>query len=149
MAVLGRILQILGWLWVAFGVFGPLLDLPNISWFPGLILVFLSRIVRTQVARRSRAEEQDDTPIPNVERPPDPPKTQSRPAPAAPQPTPVVVEPSRQEIEQVLLDSMREKADVPDPVVVDQLSSHVDDVERPKTSAEMIAEARQRWNKRP
>jgi len=148
MAVVGRILQVLGWLWVAFGFFGPLLDLPNISWLPGFVLVFVSRILRTQAARNSKAEEiEDDTPVPNVERKPDPPKVQTRPAPVAPKPTPVVVEPDRDEIEKRLFETMQERAEVPALADVDDFLARTD--ERPKTSAELIAEARQRWNKRP
>ena len=142
MAALGRILQVVGWLWVAFGFFGPMLGLPGVPWFAGLILVFVSRVVRARAAQMEREAYEDDTLRPNVERKADPPKTRTSPAP-------VVVEPSRTEIEQRLVATMRDEIDTPDQADVDELLAQIKDVDRPKTSAEMIAEARQRWNKRP
>ncbi|HEU4320065.1 MAG TPA: hypothetical protein VFS66_08280 [Acidimicrobiia bacterium] len=149
MAALGRILQIIGWLWVAFGVLGPMFGLPGFPWFAGLILLLISRVVRARASQMERDALGDDTPVPNVERTPDPPKTRANPAPMTARPAPIVVEPSRTEIEQKLVATMRDEIDTTDQDEVDELLAQIHDVGRPKSSAEMIAEARQRWNKRP
>lgn len=149
---MGRILQIIGWIWVAFGFFGPTVNLPGIPWFPGFILVFISRILRANARRREPDLHHADaeTPTPNVARRPDPPKPQERPSQTPkPPPQPVVVEPSRGEIEARLFESMNEMSDGADPAEVDELLEQINQMDRPKSSAEMIAEARERWNKRP
>lgn len=149
MAALGRLLQIIGWLWIAFGFFGPMIGLPSIPWFAGLILVFVSRVVRARASQMEREDQEDDTLRPNVERKADPPKTRANPAPTPPSKPAPVVEPSRSEIEQRLVATMRDDIETPDPAAVDDLLAQIQEVDRPKTSAEMIAEAHQRWNKRP
>lgn len=52
MAALGRILQVVGWLWVAAGIAARFFDVVDLSVFPGIVLVFIARMLRTQAARR-------------------------------------------------------------------------------------------------
>ncbi len=132
MAAAGRVLQTIGWIWVALGFFGPFLNLPvDVNLFPGIILVFLSRILRTQAARNAPVEyetpapgeEQVEPRILNTERPrpPEPlakPETVAKPEIVA-KPEPVVVpepvveprpEPSR--LETPRLESKPERAEL-------------------------------------
>ena len=60
MAALGRILQIIGWLWFAAGFLGPLVGFEEVNLFPGLILIFVARAIRTQAARRAPPEPDED-----------------------------------------------------------------------------------------
>jgi hypothetical protein len=56
MAALGRLLQVIGWLWLVAGFALPALDLAEINPFPGLILIFVARALRTQAARNAPPE---------------------------------------------------------------------------------------------
>ena len=162
MTALGRILQAIGWLWLALGFFGPAFDLPiqpNI--FPAIIILFLARILRSQGERSAPEEPAEAQPVeqepqpralntdrvrspetPPQKSPPSAPMTQSSRAP-----TP---EARRQEmLEQILVagtDLATETAS-PDPSPVPD--EDVPGTSAPMSSAEMIAQARGRWNKRP
>lgn len=162
MTVLGRILQAIGWIWLALGFFGPAFDLPiqpNI--FPAIIILFLARILRSQGERSAPEEpaevqqvEQEPQPralntervrtpeAPSQKSPPSSPVTQS---PRAPTP-----EARRQEmLEQILVagTDLATEAASPDPSPVAE--EEVPGTYAPMSSAEMIAQARRRWNKRP
>lgn len=181
MSALGRILQIIGWLWIAAGFFGPLVNVPGISVFPGIIILFISRVVRRQSEQVPRSEdnveqatEQQETPrILNTERRPRPaPEVEPKPAPEpklalepkqetepiwriepkhSTEPNqriePEPVESERGELlERVLLagQEMAEQSEEPPrPELV------TDEDGRPLSSAEMIARAHRRWDRRP
>lgn len=168
MAVLGRILQIVGWVWVAVGFFGPMLDLPGgLNFFPGFILVFVSRIFRTQAARNA---SHDDESEPLAEEPQQRAfNTDRGRTTPAPEPRPTGVEPSKTKpvptdsifkltppepkeskdhlLEQILL-AGKEVADQPAGPPDDITPADVADPEGPISSAEMIARAKRRWDKR-
>ncbi|MGD2042931.1 MAG: hypothetical protein PVJ28_04715, partial [Acidimicrobiia bacterium] len=60
MTALGRILQAIGWVWVALAFFGGFINLPfDPNIFPGLILIFISRVFRAQGARTTTAEQEE------------------------------------------------------------------------------------------
>lgn len=162
MGVLGRILQVVGWLWVVAGFFGPIAGFSVGSFLPGLIILFVARVLRTQAARRQRMEEDDQTvERPRVARSARPPSPATRPKPVA-MPTKTSNEtrdetrsddqsespPSsdRQEtLEQIFL-AGRELEDEDEPP---ESLLGGDDTAIPLTSAEMIARARARWDKKP
>ena len=169
MAVLGRILQVIGWLWVIAGVVGPALNLPSVSFFPGIIIVFASRILRTQAARSAPQPDLDSDapplePFPrplNTERPrPAEPPAQPRPGPTAQTRPPAKQAPKvtwpkdepkpgperEESLEKILL-AAGELADEVDEAVSDMVEP--DTSSSPMTSAEMIARAKQRWDRKP
>lgn len=172
MAALGRLLQIAGWVWLAIGFLGPTLNLPiRLDIFPGIILVFVARILRTQANRRERQEESEGL----EQRPP--PRRQPRPGPVDRAPSPPVRSPrspdvsSKERLEpasepEIYVDTLDDAAITePAPESVETLVERMvlADGERmespggeaapeagpPKSSAEMIAEARRRWGARP
>lgn len=163
MAVLGRILQAIGWVWLALGFFGPILNLPiDVNFFPGIILIFIARIFRAQAARRESQEaeaqasevEQSQPRALNTERtrsqPPSPgPTNRPEPEPNRPEAAKPRPEAKRQEmLEQVLLagtELATESTPQPDTSGVEETPAST----RPLSSAEMIARAHKRWNKRP
>lgn len=162
MTALGRILQVIGWLWIAVGFFGPIVNLPDVSVFPGIIVLFISRVIRKQgqqAERRDEAdeplEEQPEPRILNTER-------QYRPAPE-PRPRleeePVVIAQEEQEegrdglLERVLLAG---KAVTTDEMAQDPVEPQNTEIQYPEidlesgarlTSAEMIARAHRRWDR--
>lgn len=162
MTALGRVLQAVGWAWLALGFFGGLINLPfDLNVFPGIILIFISRIFRAQGARTTSAEEEEaealeeqvEPRVLNTERTrsrPVEPQTPAGPAPElgvqAPEPTP---ESKRQEmLEQILVTGTGVAARATAP----ETDAKVEEAPGPATpmsSAEMIAQARERWNKRP
>jgi hypothetical protein len=167
MAVLGRILQILGWLWLAAGIFGPNLALVNIGVPLGLILVFVARIIRSQAARQEMPElgreqepaEPDNLPRPVIidsER-----QREERPAPQGsvfepepseiPQPDPSAEEErprKRNQLLEQIVSAGREAADeVMSPAEGEEVEqADPPDLKKPMSSAEMIARAHQRWD---
>ena len=166
MAVIGRILQAIGWIWLALGFLGPLLNLPiDLGIFPGIILIFISRIFRTRAARKApeeaeaqaSVEEQVEPRVLNTERPrprPAQPEPGTRPTPEparseAPKPVP---ETKRQEMLEQILISGTGVADGSATRNTDEVDTGRDESaapSQPLSSAEMIARAHQRWNKRP
>lgn len=174
MTALGRILQVIGWVWIAVGFFGPMVNLPNVSVFPGIIILFIARVIRKQgeqqtQPREESAEQADDqvTPRPlNTQRsrPPVGPRRARQPAPAAPtgpraepttepKPVPSALEAGppadqREELlERVLLVGQELADEPPEPMYLEQISD--DDESRPLSSAEMIARAHRRWDRKP
>lgn len=171
MAILGRVLQVIGWLWIAASVLGNFvaIDIPELNFFPGLILVFVSRVLRTQNRRRQPIEVTagEATPTPgaptprplNTERLQEPQqvvgpaKTRTPPAKSPPPAKSEVVwpndhsagTPEREDlIDQILVagsELERQKAEIPN------LEPSHDG--KQLTSAEMIARARQRWDRKP
>lgn len=157
MAAIGRILQVLGWLWIIAGIAGSFFNFGGFNVFPGIILLFVSRALRKQTRRSQipdigREQEQepayDEPEVPermlNTDR--------HREVPP-PEPEPVVLdleepEPSpsgdeRGEMIERILAAGREVSDVTDEAVSDEGES-VDS--KPISSAEMIARAHDRWD---
>jgi hypothetical protein len=159
MRVLGRILQAIGWVWVIVGFIGPMFGWNAPNFFPGIILLFVSRIFRAQGSRQSPSDEAADTPaqperILNTDRlqPPAPPPAASHPVPGKPQP--IFEKPETSEIEsdpedglleRVLLAGLAPSEEMDDRPEPDALIGDG----QPKSSQDMIAEARKRWGKRP
>lgn len=159
MAILGRLLQVIGWIWVAIGFFGPLVNLPfDLNFFPGIIIVFVARILRTQAARNTPEqgetqvlEEQAQPRVLNTERSKVPePAKRPRPEPAGSGPPKPKPEAIRQEKLDEILAATTERATGPDssetetPEMVEPPPS---DSPPRMSSAEMVAQARKRWNK--
>ena len=169
MAILGRILQFVGWLWIGASFFGNFIDLPNFGFFPGLILVFLSRLIRTQAKRQERAKEADEpigaTPESSLPRPLYTERSKQTPEAAKPEPvtrtapkaSPVrqqVVWPKEESGAEPERDSLSEEILVAGSELADDKAAEGPVLEpsyegKPLTSAEMIARARQRWDRKP
>jgi len=193
MTALGRVLQLIGWLWIAVGFFGPIVNIPDISVFPGIIILFVSRVIRKQGERTQRREEdveyaqQQPTPRPlntqrskpptlqpkrapepgkasQPKRAPEPRETPEprvasteepllRPSPdletaSSAAPKPGGDEKGRTEmLERVLLAGKRTTRAPRAPVYPKTKSE--DEQGRPLTSAEMIARAHRRWDRKP
>lgn len=157
MAVLGRILQVIGWVWILAGLFGPVVGLPEgINFFPGIIVLFISRIVRRQARRaghQSRSGEDDDDAqadeeprILNTQRQPRPePERLEPPAPmeTVDQPTVDETDDDRDELMERLFLAGNEVAEE---TASSHLPDEMDDVDRPLSSAEMLARAHRRWD---
>jgi hypothetical protein len=170
MAAIGRILQIIGWLWVLVGFIGPRVDLDafgleSIGVLPGLVLVFIARAFRA----RARAEEEEEGPggaRPDArprsvetrperrQTPPAPAPARTTPSPPAerkPQPAPKV-EPQPAEtadlLERIVLTGRSAADELSAADLEDELKSmRRDDERKPMSSAEMIAQARRRWDR--
>jgi hypothetical protein len=158
MAALGRILQVVGWIWLAAGVVGQFFDFPVDDVFPGIILLIASRFIRAQAARNASTEdlsvstiESGPRPL-NTDRPstslPKEPPPPAKLAPAPPNPAPKpqprqAEDTARDELLEDFLYSGREMVDdaVADPVEPEAAGQ--------KSSADMIADAKKRWSKRP
>jgi hypothetical protein len=159
MAAFGRILQIVGWFWVVGGFLAPMAGYERINILPGLILIFGARAIRRQAASRQEPDEEpaidaEEAPqrILNTERVPRP----------APPPEPAVryraaEEQAADELDHIFLepDNLIERITSatgdrdrePDPVV----SSAMTGDQPPDTrlsSAEMIARAHERWDRK-
>lgn len=154
MRAIGRILQVIGWIWIAAGFIGPIFGLDVGSFFPGIIVLFVSRFLRGQTARQEKEDEQVEASEQTKASPP----VQGRPVPTPasppPRPEPVVVksfDPPEMEPESSLEDVRAEVAGIFAATLsgesADSDVSRPEGEFRPKSSAEMIAEARRRWNK--
>lgn len=164
MRVLGRILQVIGWLWFAAGILGPVFGLDRISFFPGLILIFFSRVIRAQSARTESREPQTE---PEDTEPAPRPLNTERHHPAAPSPSPqfdtAAPQPTREHVDEPLpptgpRDDLLERIvaagreiteDTTDePVDTGQSIGPDPDIRagKPMTSEEMIARAHRRWD---
>jgi hypothetical protein len=145
-----RALGIVGWLWFITGFVGPMFGFDLFNIFPGLVLIFISRMM-ARAARTRIPEEAEESPAPervlNTDRPTPPPP---RPEPVVrhhqpePQPRPET-EPVRDDILNRILLAGREAEDE---TVVHEEASPPDEGTTPRTSAEMIAQARKRWDRR-
>lgn len=168
MAVLGRILQIVGWLWIGASFFGNFIDLPNFGFFPGLILVFVSRILRVQSRRRQPSEDEEGPVDVDVATPtPRPLYTErSKQTAGTAQTEPVTRAPSKSAPprSQVVwpkdeIGSETEPDDLIEKILVAGFEPADDKSDKPGleptyegkplTSAEMIERARQRWDRKP
>lgn len=169
MAAIGRILQVIGWFWFLAGIVGPAFDFDTVNPFPGLVLIFIARIFRT----RARSEMPKGTadgqtppqpepveapgPQPAQQAPPFPP---SRPEPrptAEPEPEPQYERPvdERNELLERIAAAGRQAA--PEPAVSEprpqgtgsrsEETKPTEAVRKPMTSAEMIARARERFDR--
>jgi hypothetical protein len=175
MAGLGRLLQIIGWLWLVGGFVLPALDLADITVFPGLILIFVARALRTQAARHAPPDPADVEPVVEPERilNTDRPRVEPKPSPK-PSPQPVTIPPqtepspnptrptSRESVIERIAAAGREgEADLtkpgrgkPELTKADRDEADVTAPRgetKPMSSEEMIAAAHRRWNadKRP
>jgi len=164
MAALGRILQIVGWLWLIGGFIGGLIGFISLNLLPGIILVFIARVIRNQADTREMpeleeqpsVEEQQRPQIPTAETPrrqappsPEPyvPETPSRREPA-PEPQPDLTPAPRRRnlLEEVIgLDPDRDDDASGE---TDMSSDQPTDAgqRRPMSSAEMLARAHERWD---
>lgn len=165
MAALGRILQIAGWLWLIGGFFGSIFGLISINLLPGIILVFVARVIRNQANKREMpdlgeqpsVEQQQQPAAPTTETPrqrqpspsPEPYvlETPSRREPAhEPQPSPKPAPRRRDLLEEIVgLDPERDDdASEETPMTSDQMTGTEE--RRPMSSAEMLARAHERWD---
>lgn len=177
MASLGRVLQIAGWLWFAVGIVGPMVGYDLVNPFPGLILIFVARAIRTQAARNEPEEESHEEPAKPAppERPLNTERTQ-RPAPPSPSPDPAarhqkagpaprpesayVPEPGSSAdedgddiereniIERIVLAGRQAGTKESSQERVDLARSVRSEDAKPMSSAEMIAQARKRWDRK-
>jgi hypothetical protein len=141
MAFIARLIQGAGWLWIATGIAGQIFGFADIGWFPGIILVFIARVLRAQTSRQPRSEETPASTAPerplNTERSQEPTREPS-PEPVVVTEPAVVIEPVEPRKPVV---TEREPIEVPQ-VVLEPSQRSV------KSSEEMIAEARRRWDRR-
>lgn len=149
MSSLGRVIGWIGWLWVVAGILGPAIGLPQLNVFPGFILVLVGRVFR-QRRERQPMESLGVGEAPEVpERPLLTDVRRSAPAPrraeplvyrAEPEPEP----PSRDDqLEQIL--SPRPEVEIDE--VMEAPAAEVPE-DTPLSSAEMIARARDRYNRK-
>jgi len=162
MQAIGRILQIVGWLWFAAGIVGPVVGLDRFNFFPGLVLVFFSRIIRAQAARTASPQPETNEGEAETTPPPRPLNTE-RGQPSAPTPSPQVSYTPRPPVPELVVDSAEppdDQSDLLERIVaagrevgeeITEKTSTPDlaepDMDRkPMTSEEMIARAHRRWD---
>lgn len=159
---IARILGAVGWLMVIVGFGGPIFGLDGFNIFPGIVLLFISRLLGKQAKRQElelgpeQQQEEMEHPL-NTERPrvapPTPRRQPPRPATPLPPAEPVTsVEPETSERESIfesILLAGGELADEKDDAepILDGLEDMEGD--EPISSAEMIAQARRRWDRKP
>lgn len=146
MAVAGRLVSAVGYLWLLFAILsgaGVLEDLPlNMagSAFYAVALIFLGRALRKRSRAPSEGESQPTdfatsipTPpiLPDVARSPSPEPVELTPVEPAPSTSPRPATPRAEPIQ-----------DQPSPLEVLPVSTH-------KTSRDLVEEARARWGKKP
>lgn len=165
MAALGRILQIVGWLWLIGGFIGGLIGFISLNLLPGIILVFVARVIRNQADTGEMPELGEHPSVEEQQRPPAPTAETTPQRQAPPSPEPYVLEtPSRREpipepqpdpkpaprrrlLEEVVgLDPDSEDDDAGGET--DMSTDQPADVgqRRPMSSAEMLARAHERWD---
>lgn len=167
-------LQFVGWLWLIGGFVLPALGLADITVFPGLILIFVARALRTQAARNAPPDPADVEPVPEPERILNTDRLRVEPKPSPkppPSPQPVSIPrqterpsqptgPSTREnvIERIAAAGRAVETDLaesdptePDRDEPDVTGPRGDETTKPMSSEEMIAAAHRRWNtdKRP
>lgn len=157
MTALGRVLQVIGWLWIAVGFFGPLVNLPNVSVFPGIIVLFVSRVIRKQGEQAKRtdheeevAHEEEEPRMLNTERRTRPASEPRKRAESTPTVAPEDGAARDELLERVLLAG---KAVTSDEIDVEPIEPEYPEIDFEPggrmTSAEMIARAHRRWDRRP
>ena len=173
---MGRVLQIAGWLWFAIGIVGPMVGYELVNPFPGLIAIFVARAIRTQAARNAPYEEdghEEPAEPAHLERPLNTDRIQT-PAPPPPSPDPVAryqeakpaprpervhaPEPSADEggeagereniIERIVIAGRQATTKESSQERVDSARSVRSGDTKPMSSAEMIAQARKRWDRK-
>lgn len=177
MASLGRILQLAGWLWFAVGFLSPMVGYDLVNPFPGLILIFVARAIRTQAARNAPEDDGHEEPAEPAQ--PERPLNTDRiptPAPRSPTPDPVARyreakpaprperahvpepgssadeggEPDEREniIERIVIAGRQATTKESSQERVDSARSVRSGDTKPMSSAEMIAQARKRWDRK-
>ena len=161
MAAIGRLLQVIGWLWLVGGFVLPALGLADITVFPGLILIFVARALRAQAARNAPPEVVQEQPLEerilNTDRVRVEPKPSPKPAPPPPQQVniprqteqgPKPPAPSEREslIERIAEAGREAEADLTETGRAPLDVTAPRGVTKPMSSEEMIAAARRRWN---
>lgn len=169
MAALGRILQVLGWLWLAFGLFGPDHPLLDLGVPFGIIVIFVARVIRNQAATSDLPElgdrsgdgsapaEQEREKRPEPRARPEPrtrPESRARPEPRPEPPEPAYsihepesepeVEERSELLEQIVGAGREIDEEMSGPMGSDD--SETEESRRPMSSAEMIARAHERWD---
>lgn len=166
MRVFARTIGALGLLLVLAGIFGPITGLTDIGVVPGMLLLFMARVVSKQAKRAEREAEGREPPqrvlntertsataprlpVPEPSQPPRPVRPPSPPPPpkTAP-PEPAAAEPGTGEKESIfdsILLAGSELASEKETDVEDQSPSGPGH----KSSGDMIADARKRWGQRP
>ena len=157
MAALGRIFLIVGFIWLFAALFGEEFGLPPLGILPAIVFIFLGRALRRQARRRASDETLPDQPQTRVETPEPverPLNTERQQTPLPPPPPPRVArtpEPDAMEevsernelLEKILASDDALKRSGP------KTTPDADKDHKPlKTSAEMIAEARKRWDRK-
>jgi len=162
MQVLGRILQVLGWLWFLAGIVGPIFGFERFNFFPGLILIFIARVIRAQRGRAEQAEtepqgSQRETPVAervlNTERRQQPSAPSPSPQPTVdstvdrtPRPEPMARQPEeRDDLLERIVAAGREVADEVE-TSEDPGPPPTPGGRAPMSSEEMIARAHRRWD---
>lgn len=163
MSALGRILQVVGWLWVIAGIAGPIFGFSGFSFLPGIIVLFIGRIIRNQGVQKEMPElggqKEEHRPVSqntrSTERPrmtpprvPEPPATE----PAAETgETPELTPPPRKRnemLEQIVIAGREAAAEEMSPSGPDDEvePGEGEEMRRPMSSSEMIARAHRRWD---
>jgi hypothetical protein len=168
MAAIGRILQVIGWLWFIAGFVGPAVGFDALNPFPGLILIFIARVFRSRARSEMPPGPADGQtapqpqplevarPQPAQQAPPPSPKRPEARSTAEPKPEPAYERPvdERNELLERIAAAGRGAAepDVPEPKrqgtgPKTEESKPGDVARKPMSSAEMIAQARKRWDR--
>ena len=153
---LGKFLTRIGYIWFALVFLSPLipgLDSEAIqqTFFLALATIFAGRVV-TRRAKRRPMDDVIEASQP-VERPRPMPKP-ARPQPArrdpvrAPQPKPLIPDPAQVEADlEKALAAYRVEPESVAPEIAEPIVIEPGEIAEPKTSAEMIAEASEQWDK--
>lgn len=168
MAAIARLLQAIGWVWVIAGFLLPAFGLARPNIFPGFILIFVARALRTQASRHAPPEEEVQVPA-ETERVLQTQRDRSEPTAATPPPTPAQApkpprEAAQPKVEPIVVSQPVERDDIIDRIAIagraasDErpesqkptvpASSIGEEPKTPMTSAEMIAQAKKRWDKK-
>lgn len=154
MAALGRIFSLFGFLWFLAALFGQEFGLPPLNLLPAIVFILFGRALRTQARRRAPSESSEpmSQPEARVEIPEPVERPLNTDRPSAPPPTPPVMRIPEPKVvveeRNALFDRIAaadETAALPEPATPPILDS---DSKQPMTSAEMIAEARKRWDRK-
>lgn len=143
-------------MWVAASILIPMLGFGGLNLFPGIVLVFVARAIRTQAARNAPTDPEEVEPEPQIDsserilnterrQPPSPP------APAqsyrAPEQRPEPAASERNELLEKIVLAGRETVEETSPGLDERAPEEEIDVMGPMSSAEMIARAHKRWDR--
>ncbi len=163
MQAIGRTLQIVGWLWFAAGIVGPVFGLDRFNFFPGLVLIFFSRIIRAQAARTASPQPETDEEEAAETMPPPRPLNTEREQPSAPTPSPQISYTPPPPVPELVVESAEppdDQSDLLERIVAAGREVGAETTEKtstpdlaepdmdhkPMTSEEMIARAHRRWD---